>query len=300
MSKAVVLLKGGLGNQMFQYAFARSISIETSSELLIDNWSGFVSDYKYHRKYELDNFPIVSHFASLRERLPFWPNQLIYKLFPDSLRIYRKDMYGLMINEVVPKYIPNITEIIKNNGTNIFWLNGNWQSPLYFDRHSESILNELTPPQPIEKRFIELGKLLRESESVALGIRLYEESKNPEIHTSDGRLKDVFQINKVILRLRELRDKARFFIFCTHRSPLLEQLSLPKNTVFVTHDDGYLGTLERMWLLTQCKHHIFTNSTFYWWGAWLSQKFYNQQSQTVFAADNFTNSDAIPKKWNIF
>lgn len=300
MSKAVVLLKGGLGNQMFQYAFARSISIETSSELLIDNWSGFVFDYKYHRKYELDTFPILGRPASLKERLPFWSNQLGSMLFPNSLKVYRENIYGLMINEVVPKYMPNISKTIENSKNNIFWLNGHWQSYLYFERHSGSILNELTPPEPIKKNFLKLGELLRESESVALGVRLYEESKNPEIHTSDGRLKDSFQINKAILKLKQLCNEARFFVFCTHRSPLLEQLSLPENTIFVTHDDGYLGTRECLWLLTQCKHHIFTNSTFYWWGAWLSQKLYKQQSQIVFAADNFTNSNTVPQKWNLF
>ncbi|OBU76944.1 hypothetical protein A9P98_12010 [Cylindrospermopsis raciborskii CS-505] len=59
MKKTVVLLKGGLGNQMFQYAFARSISLKNSSKLVIDNWSGFTFDYKYHRQYELGTFSIV-------------------------------------------------------------------------------------------------------------------------------------------------------------------------------------------------------------------------------------------------
>ncbi|WP_211942394.1 alpha-1,2-fucosyltransferase [Cylindrospermopsis raciborskii] len=297
MKKTVVLLKGGLGNQMFQYAFARSISLENSSELVIDNWSGFTFDYKYHRQYELGTFSIVGRPANLTEKFPFWFYELKSKFFPRLPKVFQQQFYGLLINEVGGEYIPEIEETkISQN----CWLNGYWQSPLYFQKHSDSIARELMPPEPMEKHFFELGKLLRQTESVALGIRLYEESKNPGSHSSSGELKSHFEINQAILKLRELCNGAKFFVFCTHRSPLLQELALPENTIFVTHDDGYVGSMEIMWLLTQCKHHIFTNSTFYWWGAWLSQKFYIQGSQIVFAADNFINSDAIPKHWNLF
>jgi hypothetical protein len=297
MNKIVTLLKGGLGNQMFQYAFARSISLSNGLELVLDNWSGFVSDYKYHRKYELGAFPIAGRPANMTEKLPFWFQELKSRLFSKSLDIVEKKVYGLFINEVGNKYIP---EIAQTSPSYSYWLNGYWQSYLYFEKYSDYITRELMPLQPKEKHFLELGDVLRSSESVALGVRLYEESKNPGEHTSDGQLKSHSQINQVVLRLRELCSGAKFFVFCTHRSPLLDKLSLPEDTILVTHDDGYFGTTQTMWLLTQCKHHIFTNSTFYWWGAWLSQRFYTQESQLVFAADNFINSDAIPEHWNVF
>jgi hypothetical protein len=301
MNKIITLLRGGLGNQMFQYALARSMSLSSNSELVLDNWSGFIYDYKYHRKYELDAFPIVGRPANLRERIPFWLNQLGSKFSSSSPeKPFRKEIYGLVINEIGSRYIPDIFQALEIEQVYACWLNGYWQSPLYFEKYSDFIANELMPPQPTEKHFLELGKLLTESESVALGIRLYEESKNPEIHTSNGQLKTTSQINQALLKVIDLHEKARFLVFCTHRSPLLEELSLPEDTIFVTHDDGYLGTIQCMWLLTQCKHHIFTNSTFYWWGAWLSQKFYSQEKQTIFAANNFTNSDTVPRHWNLF
>jgi hypothetical protein len=301
MGKIITLLKGGLGNQMFQYALARSMSLSSDSELVLDNWSGFISDYKYHRKYELNVFPIVGRPANFKERIPFWLNQLGSKFSSSSPeKSFRKEIYGLVINEIGSKYIPDIFQTLKTEEAQTCWLNGYWQSPSYFDRYSEFITSELMPPQPTEKHFLELGELLRESESIALGVRLYEESKNPELHSSNGQLKSTSQINQAILKVIDLHKKAKLFVFCTHRSPLLDELSLPKNTIFVTHDGGYLGTIQCMWLLTQCRHHIFTNSTFYWWGAWLSQKLYGGENQTIFAANNFINLDAIPRHWNLF
>jgi hypothetical protein len=110
----------------------------------------------------------------------------------------------------------------------------------------------------------------------------------------------VGEIRQAVARVRSHHPDARFFVFCTHRSPLLTELNLPENAVFVTHDDGYEGTLERLWLLTQCRHHIFTNSSYYWWGAWLSSVVRGSEGQCVLAADNFINPDGLCPEWERF
>ena len=76
--------------------------------------------------------------------------------------------------------------------------------------------------------------------------------------------------------------------------------ALPPDTSYVTHDNGYCGSVPRPWLLTQCRHHIMTNSSYYWWGAWLSRGVHGGTNQTVFAADNFINTDSYPPEWEQF
>jgi hypothetical protein len=111
-------------------------------------------------------------------------------------------------------------------------------------------------------------------------------------------MKTMADVNAAISRLLALQPNAQFFVFCSHHSPILSELNLPDSTTFVTPDEGYEGTIECLWLLAQCKHHIFTNSSYYWWGAWLSQGVYsaNFQSQYIFAADNFINHDGLCTK----
>ena len=132
---------------MFQYALARSMSLSSNSELVLDNWSGFISDYKYHRKYELDAFPIVGRPANLRERIPFWLNQLGSKFSSSSPeKPFRKEIYGLVINEIGFRYIPDIFQALEIEQVYAYWLNGYWQSPLYFEKYSDFIANELMLP----------------------------------------------------------------------------------------------------------------------------------------------------------
>jgi hypothetical protein len=179
---------------------------------------------------------------------------------------------------------------------------GYWQCYLYFQDYSWLISKELKPPIPTLLKYQEIGKQMNDCESVAIGIRMYEESKNPAAHTSLGYLKSAIEINSAIRRLISLRSNLKFFIFCSKRTSFLNQLELPKNSIFLTRDDGIDGTMETLWLLSMAKHHIFTCSSFYWWGAWLSKhndRFLGQ-TQIIFAGDNFLNADGLLPDWNKF
>jgi hypothetical protein len=300
MKKIYVLLEGGLGNQMFQYATARAMALRTGADLVLDSWSGFVRDYQYRRHYELGGLPIRARVATALERLPIWLYRAENKLRDQSQDIMQRRVYGTFIVET--KLRQFIGELVSYRLPTSLWLVGYWQSPLYFQDYAVKLQTELIPAPPVQQRFLDLGKTVRSHESVALGIRLYEESTNPAAHAKDGRLKTVVEVNGAIDRLRAKSPEGRFFVFCTHRSPILEQLNLPSSAVFVTHDDGYEGTLERLWLLSQCRHHIFTNSSYYWWGAWLSNGVYSPHHvpQHIFAADNFVNEDSSCSNWENF
>jgi hypothetical protein len=299
MRRVIVFLNGGLGNQMFQYAAGRALALRNGVDLVLDTWSGFIRDFQYRRHYELDALPIQARAASPWERMPIWLYRADKRLRGIRETCIQPRWYGRFLVETDFEYLVEVAQAPIDGTT---WLVGYWQSPRYFSEYDETLRGELMPPAPVRQRFLDMGRLMRESESVALGVRLYEESANPAAHARDGRVKTAGDINGVIAHMRSQRPDARFFVFCTQRSPMFEQLDLPESTVFVTHDDGYKGTLETLWLLSQCRHHVFTNSSYYWWGAWLSTAQYGATSggQQIIAADNFVNRDALCVGWETF
>ncbi len=299
MKTVYVYLNGGLGNQMFQYASARALALRTGANLVLDSWSGFVRDFEYHRSYQLHFLPIQARIATTLERAPIWLFRMQNKLSVKEKNVFQRRFYGNFLVETEMHYLPNIDIFDNVNST---WMVGYWQSPFYFQEYSKILRTELMPPQPIEAKFLDLGKILQEKESVALGIRLYEESSN-QVFDTDDLFAKVVAVNSAILRLQKLQPKAQFFVFCTHRSPILSELQLPKSTVFITHDNGYEGAIETLWLLAQCKHHIFTNSSYYWWGAWLSATLYSDNKkvcQHIFAEEKFNNRDGLCLEWQKF
>lgn len=312
MVRTYVALSGGLGNQMFQYAAARSLAQRVGAELVLDNWSGFVRDRQYRRTYELGALPIQGRVARSAERLPIWLYRWKHRGGCPSSQPIERHWFGDFLVETadVPpadageNYARSsfshqrfFHQFVPRRST---WLIGYWQSPFYFNDITPSLQVELMPPAPAAANFRALGAELARGESVALGVRLYEESANPGFHALGGQLKSVPAIRSAIERLRSERPAARFYVFCTHRAPLLKELQLPANTVFVTNDDGYSGTLTTLWLITRCQHHIFTNSSYYWWGAWLSAAVRGEEGQRIIAPDNFINRDGLCAAWERF
>jgi len=283
---------------MFQYAAARILAQKNDAELVIDTWSGFIRDYQYRRSYELNAFNISCSLASPIESIPFWIELAEKKITKEVFGDISKHFYGSFIHELENEFSENISNYKMRTSC---WMTGYWQSSKYFNGNESLILNELMPPIPIDERFIQLGDKVRDVNSVALGVRLYEESNNPDIHTSDGKLKSINKINTAIYKLIEQQEDLHFFVFCTHRADILKKLEFRGSDVtYVTAEDGFIGTVESLWLMTQCRHHIFTNSTFYWWGAWLSRSNYSVNEQMIFCADNFVNKDTIDPHWSKF
>lgn len=282
---------------MFQYAAGRALAMRNRAELVLDTWSGFVRDNQYRRRYELGGLPIRARRAQSIQQIPYWLYWLGTKFRAPSRSVLQPGVFGQFLVENAAEFLPEVAETPINRNS---WLIGYWQSPRYFDDCIATLQKELMPPTPRELAYQEIGEAARGSDSVALAIRLYEESPDPTLQARDGKLKRTDDINHAIHRLRLRRPTARFFVFCTHRSPLLEELTLPNDCVFVTGDDGYRGTLQTLWLLTQCRHHIFTNSSYYWWGAWLSHAQHAETEQVVYAADNFINRDSLCAGWETF
>ena len=298
MKKIYAYLNGGLGNQMFQYATARALALRTGAELVLDSWSGFTRDYEYQRSYELHKLNIQARLATAMERAPIWLFRTENKFRGKTHHIIQRRLYGTFLLETEMRFLQ---EISKYDNAATAWLVGYWQSPLYFQEYTKTLRSELMPPQPSRLKFSDLGKTMRETESVALSIRLYEESSKPAFDTK-GLEMMIAGLNVAISRMHSLQPNAQFFVFCTHHSPIIEKLNLPKSTMLLTRDEGFDGTIDSLWQIAQCKHHIFTKSSYYWWGAWLSAGVGRDDdgSRHIFAEGNFNNQDGLYPTWQRF
>jgi len=288
--KLIVRLKGGLGNQMFQYATARAMAERNKMELVIDTYSGFVRDKTYRRSFSLGSFNLSARLAKILEQGPFWFEKFLEKYFGKNDKVVKKYPWGLYVNEPSIKFYSNLVE--ERYDYNV-WLDGFWQTEKYFHDTAEAIANEFTLSLPVDKKVVDLGKKIREQNAIAVGIRLYEEAP-PCAH-------DITPLSFYEQTARILANKIEtpvFYLFCTARKPIDGKLNLPGEVQYVTHDDGYTGELNSLWLLSQFRYHIISNSSFYWWGAWQAEQKY--PSVGVYACDLFPNQDSIPDRWNRF
>lgn len=295
--KVIVEVKGGLGNQMFQYAAGRALALDLTAELVLENKLGFILDRQYQGKFQLDSFPISYTTASLLDSFPFFVDRV--KSFY-ARRSKKRTVKKNSVNYLFERDFRFMNIFAVDQTKSRYRLSGYYQDPKYFDSQKTRILMELTPPTPSDQRFVELARLASKFDLIALGIRMYEESTVPEAHARDGVAKTLEEYQKSLTQLLRIVPNPLVLVFTSKEFEFLFSLKLPEGSIFVNPDRGFTSTIDTLWLMSKCKHHIFNNSTYYWWGATLSQRNYNESEQRIICANNFLNPEIAYPSWEDF
>ena len=170
----IIELKGGIGNQMFQYAFGRSISIETNVELVLDNYYFKNKLGTTPRLYELNKFPKVKGRLIKMEDL-FLINKkqnkiisLIKHLFSLKIIIFKEKKF-------------NYSTIEKSKEN--FYFSGYWQSYKYFEKISEIIKSDFFYDiNDLNNENSNWLKKIQETNSVSVHIRRGDFLKHSELY----------------------------------------------------------------------------------------------------------------------
>lgn len=277
---------------MFQYAAGRAVAIRNGIELVLDTTSGFIRDRVYSRSFSLGALPIQARQANLFEQLPFWFQRGRQKLAPSRLESITRHPWGVFLYETELKFMNQIDNCKLHRNT---WMEGYWQSERYFADCKDVIAGELGFPTPAEPNFLSMAKIIKSCDSVAVGVRVFEEI--PGVDKSGvGGVVPLSFYEKAARQLADTINEPTFFVFCTTIAAVKDKLRLPGEIYYITDDNGFNGAVQSLWLISRCKNHIISNSSFYWWGAWLAE--YQHPRATVIACDLFPNSDTLPSRWS--
>lgn len=273
--KIVARIFGGIGNQLFCYAVAKSIAINNNAELIIDNITDFQDD-KYDRVYQLDNFNISATKAK-REKVLFKFLKLWYRLlrYLSSCRKFENRFYirhqGVDFDE----------GILRININKIVYLEGCWQSEEYFIKNQLIIRDELKINEPQDIKNQTLKNQILEKESVFIHYRFFDDNINGQNNTN------IKYYYKAIDYIENQIKDPHYYIFSDNINKALSIIKLPsKKFTVVDINHGELNAHKDLWLMSNCKHAIIANSTFSWWGAWLINS-----SKKIIIAPNFKISN---------
>jgi hypothetical protein len=261
MKKVIVRIKGGLGNQLFCYTAARRLALVNDAELVIDDTSGFVRDVKYQRKYALDKFHIPVSKATPAERLePFSRYRRGLKRWISHSQNFLKRSY------IEQEKIDFDDRLLAVKIKGEIYLDGAWQSEKYF-KDVEHVIREdlkIIAPQDLENK--RLSEKINACNAIALHVRWFN---NPNIDESHNLYARYYE-NAIDLIEKKI-DLPQYFLFSDNPEAASKKITLPQNRVtFVNNNKGDKNAYADLWLMSQCQHFIIANSTFSWWGAWLS------------------------------
>ena len=281
----IVKILGGLGNQMFQYAFLLSLRQRYKESVLMD--TSIFDTYNLHNGFELERiFKITApkanktQIASLTRysNSYFW-SRVFQKVLPLRKTEFREKKFF--------KYYPEVLNIAGDQ-----YYDGYWQNHEYFDTCKELIKQEFTYKEPLDAKNKSIEEfLLENSNCVSIHVRRGDYLKHKLYKDLCGL--DYYQ--KAIEQIRKKNNPiTKWFIFSNDIAWCAENLLkfLPEETVcFVDWNQGK-DSYKDMRLMSACRINVIANSSFSWWAAYLNQ----HSDKEVFAPKRWIN---LPMQFSI-
>lgn len=285
-----ISFEGGLGNQMFQYAYGRNMQEKFKENVVYD-----ISKYDFEsieiREFMLKDFNINPNWKQRplkKSRLErYGLSYMLYlgvtfiyininKLFNNKKNTIGNNVYQKITNFFgyyrchSEKFIDSKKSIFKTK-----YIRGQWINPKLFEDISDKIRKELRVITPISNGNQKILDKINSCNSVAIHIRRGDYVKLNMI------VCDIPYYKRCMDKMSSMVDEPVFFIFSDDIQWVQENLDTKYNVEYVNNNNT---SSEDMRLLYSCKHFILSNSTFSWWGAWLG---------------NFKDKKVIvPKKWS--
>lgn len=294
----IVKVKGGLGNQMFQYAFHRLLQEQYHCE-------DVKLDLKYYGEQGVDDIRL-SRLGRMNTKFQAASDEELRRvcLFrhegnPLSRGYRLKIALDAKLNK---KYYfednrayRDVTKLLGYQ-----YYDGYWQSWRYLEPIREQLKKEFTCDTLSDKTRQYMGRF-GSCESVFVGVRRGDYFDNEKLANHYGRT-DVDYYRRAVAYMRQ-RLQNPVFVFFSNDLPWVKQnldsraLGLTPDAVVYRESEDIVDDFEEMFVMSACRNAIITNSTFHFWGAWLME----HPEKTVIAPQNWFKDDRpidiVPDDW---
>lgn len=308
--KIIARISNGIGNQMFLYASAFSIAKKLNRVLELDISSGIESMIKknksrkfknFHLKYELDIFNISSSITSKENTFNNFYKYFLRKilLIEDKFRIKKN---FILEHEDKDKNTYFINNFDNSELKDKVYIEGYFESEKYFNDYRKEIIKEFTLKKKIDC-CAPFENKINNTESVSICIRAnrFNETERDDLDKSNIFMSQEFekqQYQYILRGIEYINTKIinpQFYLFSDDINKISHLFDSVKNVTLINkfknnkiHEDYFL--------MSKCKHHIVSPTTFHFWPAWLSE-YENKICTKPINLNSSKNFDYWPLKW---
>ncbi len=287
-----VLIYGGLGNQMFQYAFTLALNekkIKTTIAV-----STFFYNY-FHNGFNLGK--------AFRLKLPFYQAVLVNILFNGGF-LYKNKVSNEILRRLLVWYNEKMfrrfheerefeynEEVFSQRSSLLI---GTWQVEAYFKAYESEIRKAFQFKEPKDEKNKALIKDITNGQSVSIHVRRGD-YLNSDWSKTHAVIQGTTYYENALAYLESNVSDAKYFVFSDDIQWVKDNLKL-QNATYVDHNTGENSYLD-MYLMSLCRHNIIANSTFSWWGAWLN----SNPDKIVIMPEKWLNTNScqgiFPEQW---
>jgi hypothetical protein len=292
----IVRLRGGLGNQLFQYAAGRALAAHHGVPLKLDLYTYTKHPY---RTFALHHFNIDAPEASRQEVHRFTGSNPVIRYLNKRENYFR--CQGVFAQ---PHY--HFCDDFFSLPADVY-LSGYWQSEKYFAGIAGLIREQFTSRQQLDELNLAFQRQMQSEHSVAVHVRRGDYQQK-EYASFFGALPESYY-GEAITLLRQRVGNPVFYFFSDDLD-WCKSMFGSTGAEFVGHNTGS-DSYKDILLMASCRHNIIANSTFSWWGAWLNSNpdkvvvapkqwfksnFLNKK-EPVYASRIYNTKDLIPVGW---
>lgn len=279
--KIIVQISEGLGNQLFMYAHALSLSKSLNRKLEIDNTTGYKRKknlLRKHQQYSLNNFNLSAPLANDDFLINNNYYNLLKKLFLFIDIFKKRKTFYIEIKKKINgfKVVNQLTKFDNNELEDKIYILGNFENSKYFNNIRSKLLRDFT----LKNQYIDFNNplinKLKDSNSISIHIRRdrfsdqigyeFEVLKEQSIKFTNEIIE---YINRAVLFFNNKINNPHYFLW-TNNMDQIENLSKKINVANLTFVKSY-NDINDFNLFKYSKHFIVGPSSFHWWGAWLNE-----------------------------
>lgn len=252
-----VKLSGGLGNQLFQYACARALSLRLHTGIQLD-----LEKLRYddQRKFSLSKLNIKASLYTYKNPTTKW--QGLKNMFEQAIFPYHTFI------DPVWAFDQRLFTTTKKR----LILDGYWGMVGYFESIRSVLLKEIVLTAPFQTKIEALKDTLQQQESVSIHLRFGDYLNNPFAASFFGMLSPEYY-KKAIMYVAHQLTMPVYYVFSDDKERAIAFLqSITESTGFhIVNEHGHFDDVEELFVMSACKHNIIANSTYSWWASWLNQ-----------------------------
>lgn len=294
-------IKGGLANQMFQYAFYKTIAKNNNFKLIIDisfwdndpqlliQWNidskkTKVSDFQLNVfNVELDLIKKYNINQLYKLKYPFYTVPGLRKFYNqfEKLKSYNKKV---IVKQKSVYYDSKLLNIKDNT-----FISGFFQHHQYLNLYRDFFIKKFTlRDEFINSHFNRLKKQIMSKSSVSVHVRRGD-------YVSLKHDCSIRYFNNSVMYIEKKVNAPIFYVFSDDINWCKKHLSFKSAPNFID-DKYYLEDYHELMLMKYCKHNIISNSSFSWWGAWLNE---NEQKIVIYPdkIKETLNKDLCVENW---
>ena len=283
----IVQLKGGLGNQLFQYAAGLHLGLYHQVETKVDTTLLNIPDEEINtiRSFDLlaiQKPPSIASLVEIKKAQGSFFSQKIEKILPS----FKRNIY----NEKSFEFDTNFLKAKKNT-----YLKGYRQSEKYFSSIKNIVLQNFKIKEEITKSVSDFSIQLQQENSISIHLRRGDYT-NTSLINYHGII-DVTYYKEAIEIIQSKYPDCKFYIFSDNIEWAKQNLNIENSTYITTSISQ--SSITDFHLMQSCKHNIIANSTFSWWAAYLN----SNPNKIVIAPKRWFNQvdyntkDLFPESW---